>query len=770
MNKFLRTRRTTLAFRAFAAAIAVFSFFSLASAQDEVRLSATWQVKKYDLAVSLPQTESDRSVSVRSIVTVMNVSPRPATTLTLRISPNATISAVTIEGSPADFSKREEKIGSAALQQVVIRISPIAPGGTIRAGVDYKLLVKDNSGVAAISALGAQFLPLSFWYPTPNSWFFARGADYAPATIDITAAAGTQPLSAGLRAIPADSAGNIARFDAKVNLQPFIVSGQWDQLPQIGGIDVFVPKGSSASERAAGSNLAALTNEARAYFQTRLGRLPDLPVRLVAVRRGAGFSGGGVILFDSASLRRPKVDAQTALNVSEAVAKLWLGGISNVTGDGGDAIREGLARHLANEFLAEKFGREVGDVERARQRAAYAAVVQRDAPISTVSPLDDYYFSVVANKGSMIWRLLERKVGSAQFYARISGLISGGRLTLADIRGLFPEQKEFLDYAFDQITDMNLLAGRPQQEADSAKVALRNTGSVDATVEVVATLESGQKLSAPTTVRARSFGEVVFKTAEKVVRVEIDGEKLYPQTDYSDDIAPREFTETDGLLAVKRLFDKQDFVAAATLARKILGDLPAYDDVRILLARSLLSSGSVDEAEKEFQAVYDSKLPSARGLSWAMVGMADIAARRGRGEQAAELAKRAIISEGEYGASLAARSIRNRLNVKSDVDPSVVEFFRSFDKAAAGNQKAQLEALAVPGEVSRFVSSVAGQTVMWSTAVTHTDQIGPNTVLAEVTLNVKLLNREPESGMAVFRLVKAAGGWRLEAVEVFEVR
>ncbi|MCV5163854.1 tetratricopeptide repeat protein, partial [Escherichia coli] len=86
-----------------------------------------------------------------------------------------------------------------------------------------------------------------------------------------------------------------------------------------------------------------------------------------------------------------------------------------------------------------------------------------------------------------------------------------------------------------------------------------------------------------------------------------DSEKLYPQTDYSDDIAPREFTETDSLLAVKRLFDKQDYVGAINLARKILTSLPAFDDVRIFLGRSLLATGSIDEAEKEFRSVYDSK-------------------------------------------------------------------------------------------------------------------------------------------------------------------
>ncbi|MCV4809444.1 hypothetical protein OFB93_30695, partial [Escherichia coli] len=81
------------------------------------------------------------------------------------------------------------------------------------------------------------------------------------------------------------------------------------------------------------------------------------------------------------------------------------------------------------------------------------------------------------------------------------------------------------------------------------------------------------------------------------------------------------------------------------------------DDVRIFLGRSLLATGSIDEAEKEFRSVYDSKLPSARGMSWAMVGLAEIAARRGRNNEAIDWAKRAIVSDGDYGASLSARAL-----------------------------------------------------------------------------------------------------------------
>ena len=78
--------------------------------------------------------------------------------------------------------------------------------------------------------------------------------------------------------------------------------------------------------------------------------------------------------------------------------------------------------------------------------------------------------------------------------------------------------------------------------------------------------------------------------------------------------------------------------------------------------------------------------------------------------------------------------------------------------------------MVVPGEVSRFASGISGQTVEWKTQVVHTDQVDANTVLAETALNIKLLNRDPESGTAVFRLVKSGGGWKLANVDIFEVR
>src|SRR5687767_15859289 len=105
--------------------------------------------------------------------------------------------------------------------------------------------------------------------------------------------------------------------------------------------------------------------------------------------------------------------------IADSVAKMWLGSAVTLTGDGSGVIREGLTKYIATQFLESKFGKDVADVERQRQRVAYAAVSRRDAPLTVVAPLDDYYYTEVANKGGMVWRILARKVGSDEFFKAI---------------------------------------------------------------------------------------------------------------------------------------------------------------------------------------------------------------------------------------------------------------------------------------------------------------------------------------------------------------
>ncbi|HEX2640160.1 MAG TPA: hypothetical protein VHL50_06295, partial [Pyrinomonadaceae bacterium] len=297
--------------------IAIISIIaSYAVAQDETRVTAaaaTWQVQKYDISVNLPASETDRTVSVRAALTVKNVSNSPAQALTLRIGSIADVSAVTVNGSTVDVTKREEKLDSArSLQRISSRIPAAAPGAAVNVTVDYKLTVKDNSGVGAVSIVGSQFLPQSFWYPTPNSWFFTRGADHAPFRIQVNAPGGLTVVSSGSQ--------SGSSFDQKLSGQPFFFAGNWD-VTDSAGTSVYVPKGLGPDAKSRATEIAALIAEAKTYMANLLGPPPDVPVRVVASRRGVGFSDSGSVVVDEGVFRRAKLDSLTAMNLAEAVAK-----------------------------------------------------------------------------------------------------------------------------------------------------------------------------------------------------------------------------------------------------------------------------------------------------------------------------------------------------------------------------------------------------------------------------------------------------------------
>jgi Tfp pilus assembly protein PilF len=747
----------------FSSATFVFLFFTFSIfAQDESRASITWQVQKYDITASLPQTETDRNLTVKAVLNLKNVSSAAASRLTLRISEKAEVTDVKAAGATADFSKGIEKIdASRNLQRTIVRLPSVAPGGMVAVEVNYKLKVDENSGLHTLSPVGAQFLPLSFWYPTPNSWYFARGADFAPFSLNVNAANGLTVLSSG-----AAAAGG---FEQKLNGQPFFIAGNWDKT-EAGGVSVFMSKGAGAQEQQRAQELAALASEAKSFTANLLGNQPDAPLRIVAAKRGAGFSGGGTVFVDDGTFRRQKIDSLTAMNVAEAVAKIWLGNQIEISGDGFGVIREGLPRFIATQFIEQKYGKDIADVERLRQRTAYAAVARRDAPLMIASPIDDFYFASNANKGAMIWRLLAKTVGQNEFFEKIRLNAEDKNLQLSELRAAFSGQKEILDYLFEQVTDMNLLVGLPQTSGAETKIALRNTGSIDAAVNVLATFANNEKTSATIVLRPKSFGEVTFKNPNKIVRVEIDSEKLYPQTDYADDAAPREFEDSDLLLSVKRHFDKQDYINAEKSARSVLRDAPRFDDVRILLARALLAQGKIAEAEKEFRAVLDEKLPTARSLAWANQGLGEIALRANRNADAARFFEETIKADAEYGATLAARTARNKLNSTAAIDESVKQFFAQFDKAAVSNRKAEVDNLIAAGEIPRFSGGISGQAQQWTTRIVQVDKIDADNILVETNLNIKLLNREPESGTAVYRLTKVGSGWKLSGVDIFEVR
>ncbi|MBD0370709.1 MAG: hypothetical protein ICV60_07750 [Pyrinomonadaceae bacterium] len=745
----------------------------VATAQDEPR--AAWQVTRFEITANVGQ--SDRSLSSRAVITARNVGRGSGSTLTLRINSRAEIKSATVGGAQATFRATPEARGN--LQRFTVNLpSPVQPEGTVSVTVEYRLPVTENTGLGAISALGAQFLPPSFWYPSPNTIYSLRGADTAPFRLTVGAAAGETVISSG----KASGAG----FDQSLNAQPFFITGNWDVVEGAGearGASAYLPKGAGGDERKQAESLLALAGAARSFYAGLLGQAPDAPVRLVAVMRGGGASDGGTILLPVAAFRRSKVDSATALQIGEAVARLWIGGATPVRGEGVGVITEGLTRYLANAFLEKQYGRDVAEAERLRQRLAYATVSKRDAPLARTTPLDDTYYISVANKGAMVWRLAERIMGRDAFMGTLRSFIqkgAEGELSLELLRAALSGRggsalKNVMDALLDKPTEMDLMVGLPQQRGAQWVAALRNLAEFDVTVPVMGVTASGERVMAEATILARSFGEVTFKTAARITRAEIDPEKLFPQLDYSNDIAPRVRAIDEALTEARATLARGETAKAEAAAREILSIAPSLQEARILLGRALLASNRADEAEREFKIVLDDALPSPVALGWASEGLGEAALRKGQSAEALRRFTEAARAEGEYASTLAARLNRIKAEAAANSSPAVDESVRGFvsqlDQAIKTGSKADIDALIVPGELPNFSRGIIGnRPEVWQTRVVRTESLDASRLAVDVALMVREMGRD-QSGTAVLILARTGGSaWKLAGIEFLEVR
>ncbi|MEP6570159.1 MAG: hypothetical protein ABJC10_10315 [Acidobacteriota bacterium] len=743
-------------------------------AQEEAR--AAWQIANFDITANIQQ--ADRTLAAVAVLTAANVGRGAGTSFTFRIAAKASVKSVTTGGASATFRSVPESYGN--LQRVTVTLpTSVAAANSVVINITYSLPVESNTGNAGVSPIESQFLPPSSWYPLPSTLFSVRGADTAPFRLTVN---GANVISSGVE--KSSSAGPTV-YQQTLFAQPFFVQGDWEKVEGAGetrNVTAFVPRGATADEKKQAEVMITLAANARAYYASLLGPAPEVPIRLVTVRRGAGFSDSGTILLEPGVLRRSKVDSITALLVAEAIARLWIGGQTAVRGEGSGLLREALTRFLATQFIEKQFGRDAAKAEMLKERLAYSTVAKKDGPLARVTPLDGTYYSSVPNKGAMVWRLIDSSLGHDSFVATLRDQLQAGKentagINLDGLRGALAARggdkvKALFGQQLDQITDMDLIIGVPQQRGGDQVAALRNVGSTDALTTVRATTASGEQLSVDVSVPARNFAEAVFKTTAKLVRVEIDPDKLYPQLDYSNDSSPRERDVQEALDEAKRQLGAQDNVKAETIAREILAAVPGMQEARIILARALLGQTKNDEAEKLFRQALNETLPTAAALAWGNIGLGEIALRKGQSLEAAKRYNDAVRADGEYASSLAARAGRIKAETAANtlqVDGAVRTFVGQLDQAIISGKKVELDARVVPGEMVRFVNGVVGtQPAIWQTRVLRTEQLDANLVAADVSLDTKELGVQ-RSGTAVLILARTGATWKLLGIELFEV-
>ena len=743
------------------------------AAQEEAR--AAWQITNFDITANVQPGE--RLLSTVANVAATNVGRGTGTQLTFRINAKATIKTVTVAGASASFRAIPESSGT--LQRVTVTLpASIAPNGSVVLSISYTFPVESNSGNAAISPTSSQFLPLSFWYPAANTPFTVRGADTAPVRLTVN---GPNVIAAG---IDKSSPGGPSVYELPLNGQPFFVQGDWEKVEGAGdsrNITAFLPRGTLAEDKKQAESIVALAASARTFFSGLLGPAPEVPIRLVSVRRGSGSSDGGTVLLEPGAFRRAKVDSGTARLIAEAVARLWIGGQAPIRGEGHGLLRDALPRFLAVLFIEKQFGKNAAQEELLRQRLAFSSVVKKDGPLARTTPLDQTYYNSVPNKGSIVFRLIDQRLGRDAFMTAVRSQVQSGKessMSLAGLRAALIERggepiKLLMEQQLDQVTDMDLMIGVAQQRAGESYAALRNIGASEAVTTVRATTATGEQLSVAVTVPARNFGEAVFKNVAKIVSLEVDPEKLYPQLDYTNDTAPRTRDIQEGVSEATRQLGAQDFVKAESVAREILVAAPLMQEARILLGRAFLGQNRNDEAEKIFRAVLDDSLPNPGTLAWGNIGLGEIALKKGQAAEAAKRFNDGVRAEGEYATALMSRAGRIRAETAANtlqVDGTIKTFVGQLDQAITRGKKAELETMVVSGELVRFIGGVVGtQPELWQTKVLRTEALEANLVAVDVTIETKELGRQ-ESGTALLLLARVGGGWKLAGIDLFEVR
>jgi hypothetical protein len=141
---------------------------------------AAWLVSKFEVAVNL--NANARQLSAQAVLTVRNVGKGNGVSLTTRFNPKAELKSVTAGGAAVTFRLSPEPRGN--LQRATVTLpAAVAPNGVAEVTFDYNLPLPKNESAASLSPLGAQFLPVSSWYPAPNTIYALRGPMSRPGAL-----------------------------------------------------------------------------------------------------------------------------------------------------------------------------------------------------------------------------------------------------------------------------------------------------------------------------------------------------------------------------------------------------------------------------------------------------------------------------------------------------------------------------------------------------------------------------------------------------------
>jgi TolA-binding protein len=791
-------------------AVLIILLFAAGAAAQEV------EVDRYNINAKIDAAAS--TVDVRAALSVSNLAQTPKPKLFLRLTKLAKVSAVAVNGSSATFDTSDDRRVTTLNQIAITPQSPLEGGAKATIEVTYRIEAPESTAAIHIYPGEVLLTPGAVWVPMPSTMYAVYGPTTAPFTITLSA---TSPAS-GFRALSSGAMkgeGQGATFEQPLNSLPLVVAGGFDQpvSQDRGGVkvEIYVQPGIvalSADSKPADAKgiVSRLGDEAGRiidFFTRTLGPPPaGATFRIISSARAGNLVEPGVLVLNEQVFRRETLSSSVIEVLADAVARLWIEGRVRIRGQDARSAQESraatkarsvaflsdsLPRYLSALYFEDRFGKDTARDLFTSMRWSYTPIAQsgRDAELGLQTLLLPNYSAAVFSKGPLVYRLLAETAGREKLLTAVKSLFSGPQtkvVTTDNLRaaltaGSPPEVEKIFQQWVDSIVEPDLIIGSPlaSEKAGVQVVNLRNLGTGDVTVKVLAITASNKQVTTTVTVPSENLASAEIPTTEKITSVEVDPDKLIIQTNYDNDLreSNSKVTRTSAQTLLNSsigAFNKSQFAEAETNLREALRREPRSAVLHAWLARTLAAQKKMDDAAAEANSVLKIEPPTA--LAWARITLGQVALSRNQAADAARQLRLAVVEADDATAEVAAHEALIQAEKGAGIAPQADESVRSFitqlDAAIKQPASDKLFTLVIKSNLKRFVQGITvSRPAAWSTEILHVDQVDANRVALDVGLKVKTEGRD-QSGTAVFILNRVGSAWLLEDVphQLFNVK
>jgi len=794
---------------------------SLAFAQE-------FEIKLYDINARVVPEE--QQVDVKAKLRLVNLSgpdlaekillstgdkPR----MTFFLNPKAKVESMKLNGAAVQHKTSEDSRNN--MLRVYIDITSGMTGlREFDVELDYSILAADRGVALHVSSEETFLLPSSFWVPATHTPYLAHGVDTAPFTLTVTAPSGLKVISSGVR--KSDNS-----FEQSLAAQPFFIVGDYDVVSRGGAhsVEVYYPRGSGASGEVGkrqAERIAAEAERAVAFYAKYFGVAPIEPFRIVSTQArqlntatSEAFSAAretsvamvGAVTIDENIFRRDAVDLGAVELLSGAVARMWIDGQVLLRGLGVGMLRDALPIYLVAQYLGDRYGLPQREAAFERFRRAYATIARNDAPLLMQNQLERNYATSVYNKGALVWRMIERTAGILAFETALRSSLSRGKVDALSLVGWWSPQQgkgpaqphplcqasrcaNFRENLVSAGADRKLVnelfanwietvalpdfaIGQPQNTANGVESTVTNFGTGDFTVEIVATNEKGEKIPRTVTVKASEFGSVNFPAGANIKTIEVDPDKIYLQSDYSNDSFPRRPSQSEAFGQANLAFSKNDFATAEAKARESLSATPDAPTLQALLGRAMLAQKKNDEAAKVFNDALKAEPLPIQAYGWAQMGLAELAMQQNKFPEAARHYRYAAAADLDAATTISARDGALKAEHGSGavkIPEDIRAFLQKFDAAVLQGSSAAVDQFVELGNLKKFAKGlVVRKPSAWVTEALRAEEWDASRTAVDVTLKIKIDGKD-HAGRAVYVISRAGGKLLLSEVPTFDVK